>query len=209
MTRHEIFPVIRDQAQMIQRIECFACGATGKNSLSGHSKAGNDQLASHFRRHGWDVDLRHMRHRCPECVVKEMERQRKEKEAKKMEKLSVVTSPNSALAKKIMSDLLFEHYDLTAQDYKSGWDDARIAKESGLSEQFVSTRRASDYGPVSPPKKAIMREAAGMAEKIRQMSKGFLDVATVLERDSQVLLGEATRLEAILAEESKKAGKTA
>ena len=32
--------------------------------------------------------------------------------------------------------------------YKPGWSDERIAKETGLSVEFVAKRRLEDYGPI-------------------------------------------------------------
>ena len=207
------FPVVRDQMQMVQRIECSVCGAVGKNVLNG-SRAGDDQLAAHFRRHGWEVDLKRKRHQCPECVAKETERTRKAKEEKKVEKIAaksealtvVAPSPNSALAKKIMSDLLFEHYDLTARDYKYGWDDARVAKESGLSEQFVAQRRAQDYGPCSPPKRAIMLELSGMASKVLAKADYALSQFDLLRKEVEIIRSEAKRISDMASDEAKKAG---
>ena len=103
-----------------------------------------------------------------------------------------------------MSDLLFEHYDTAAQDYRAGWDDARIAKESGLSETFVAQRRSADYGPISPPKSVVVNEAAGMAEKIKQVAKDVADVARGLEGRAKVLLDEAERLSSVLKNLTKK-----
>lgn len=199
------FPVMRAEGQSIQRIECVKCGATDRNVLTGN-RASDETLVSFFRRRGWDVDTKHGRNLCPECFRKGVQLTRAQKQEKKMESVKLVQpSQNSALAKKIMSDLLFDHYDITAQDYKPGWDDAKIAKESGLSEQFVSQRRASDYGPCSPPRKALMAEASGMSSKVVAMLKELSELAGNLQKRSGILLTEAERLAGILSDEAKKA----
>lgn len=209
--KDDLFPVVRDEhARSVQRIECKTCGAHDQNTVTHNGRAGNDTMVSYFRKRGWNVDPRHEMHSCPECVRKMTEAARNEKATLKVEKkqLSIVSdtspSPNSALAKKIMSDLLFDNYDLGAQDYKPGWDDARIAKESGMSEAFVAQRRAADYGPVSPPRKAVVRECAGMAAKIRLLAREVSEQAGVLKQRSDSLLMEADRLATLLSTEAEK-----
>lgn len=161
------FPLERDGRSAYQRITCQQCGNFETRAAT-HGPTSPQTLDIIWRKRGWDIDLRKGRFMCAACVKKETlarrakaAEHRKEREPEMQQHkpeqqpaLAIVPpsppSQSTALAKKIMSDLLFEHYDLDQQNYKDGWDDKRIAEESGLSETFVAQRRSSDYGPMKP-----------------------------------------------------------
>lgn len=44
--------------------------------------------------------------------------------------------------------VLEDAYDRERKAYKTGWDDARVAQETGLSPAEVSARRERDFGPL-------------------------------------------------------------
>lgn len=159
---HDPFPLYRHGNKSYQKIVCDRCGGADERTAT-NGPVSPKILERHWRVKSWEIDIGRGSFICPVCVRKEIEYRRKEKETKKMEKATNIVempaSQSSALAKKIMSDLLFDHYDLSMQDYKDGWDDARIAKESGLSENFVAQRRAADYGPAKPKKPPAIKQA--------------------------------------------------
>ena len=106
----------------------------------------------------------------------------------KVVQLNHPTSQNSALAKKIMSDLLFDHYDLGTQDYKEGWSDKRIADESGLSEVFVAQRRSQDYGPIVPPKPSPTMVASAALNHVVVLMKDLSSRANAIKIESEKIL---------------------
>lgn len=195
------FPAYRQGNTPFQRIVCDQCGMTdSKSAQNGISSPST--LERHWRVKGWDIDLRKGVFKCRQCVNREIEARRNKKGVTKVEKQSP-PSQSSALAKKIMSDLLFDHYDLSAQDYKDGWSDKRIADESGLSEIFVAQRRSADYGPVKPKKPPVdvrakaalahaqvkLKEIIARAQALESISKDALEamdaMIAAIEADKQ------------------------
>lgn len=104
-------------------------------------------------------------------------------------------SPDSVLAKKMASDLMFENYDTSIPGYKPGWNDARIAKESGLSVEWVASRRQVDLGPAGPakpPADVAAREAFGkiVAEANEAIAIGAsiaIDAGKIIDRGKRLL----------------------
>lgn len=201
--KNVLFPlIVRGDSRAVQRIKCVRCGEAGEAPFD---RPGSDeQVTACFRRRGWEVDARRERHHCPKCIAA-VAAERRETEARKRmtnktRPAETALSPVSALAKKIMSDLLFEAYDLTARDYRSGWSDARIARESGLSETFVAQRRAADYGPIPPPAPPILDVAhsrlSAASATLRDVSESAAALrAKADQAHAQVaaLMGEVTR----------------
>ena len=202
------FPIQRKGNRIFQQIVCDRCGGIDdRSAVSG--PASPEALVRHWRVKSWDVDIKKKYSVCPMCVRKEIEARRSEKEQRKMEKaaniIDIPPSQSSALAKKIMSDLLFDHYDVSAQDYRDGWDDARIAKESGLSETFVTQRRASDYGPVKPKKPAAIKQANTALANSQSILRDLASRAHAMETiASQALIIVEAALAAIVLENTSK-----
>lgn len=204
---NRLFPLERIGNRSVQRIVCSTCGEWDRNTWG--EQAADETLVAFFRRRGWTVDEKRGSHVCKVCADKATSKKREEEAQKRMEKvvqMSPPPSPDSAFAKKIMSDLLFEHYDLSARDYKPGWTDARIAKESGLSETFVSQRRASDYGPISPPKPPILQAASAAVGHVVTSMRDIASTAEALKAKSDALTRQAERLLADLTEAQKSKG---
>lgn len=191
------FPLHRRGNSAFQQIVCDRCGVTDDHAVN-NGLGGPEILTRYWRVRGWLVDLRKRSFICPQCQKREADARKNEKEAKKMEKMNGTMpgpqpSPSSALAKKIMSDLLFDHYDLSAQDYKEGWDDKRVAQESGLSEAFVSQRRAADYGPVKPKKPPAAKIALNALSNSQVALKDLIARAGAMEAKGRELLALVDR----------------
>jgi hypothetical protein len=204
---NRLFPLERIGNRSVQRIVCSTCGEWDRNTWG--EQAADETLVAFFRRRGWTVDEKRGSHVCKVCADKATSKKREEEARKRMEKvvqMSPPPSPDSAFAKKIMSDLLFEHYDLSARDYKPGWTDARIAKEAGLSEVFVAQRRAADYGPISPPKPPILQNASNAVGHMATAIRDIAASAGALQTKSEALIKTAERLLADLAEAQKSKG---
>ena len=144
---------------------------------------------------------------CPDCVSARTA-QRRQETVRKMEKNVVSMTPppseSSALAKKIMSDLLFEHYDLARRDYKAGWSDERVAKDAGLSVEFPAQRRAQDYGPASPPRPPILVDVTRRAEMLITTIKDVSSRVTALQARADEALKEIETIQSLVAAELKK-----
>lgn len=57
-------------------------------------------------------------------------------------------SPAASSALVVCYLLIEEHYDRARKAYRAGWDDERIAKETGLALGVVQERRERDFGPL-------------------------------------------------------------
>ncbi|MFG1370717.1 hypothetical protein V5F32_00910 [Xanthobacter oligotrophicus] len=57
-------------------------------------------------------------------------------------------SPAASSALVVCYLLIEEHYDRARKAYRAGWDDERIAKETGLALPVVQERRERDFGPL-------------------------------------------------------------
>lgn len=197
------FPLQRKGNFSFQQIVCDRCGGKDEHS-SKFGPSSPATLERHWRVRGWEVDTRKGKFVCNLCIRKETEARRKEKESRKMEKANGIAQPpsqSSALAKKIMSDLLFDHYDLSAQDYKDGWDDKRIATECGLSETFVAQRRSADYGPVKPKKPPVIKQASAALSHSQILLKDMIARAQALEAKGKEALGIVENAIAAIANE--------
>lgn len=215
MSRARVFPVIvGGRGRAAQRIKCVRCGDS--SDVAGVSAGSDDTVAAHFRRHGWEVDLRRQRHHCPTCIAI-MTAERRESEARKRMTKTTGTIPapgapsvESALAKKLMSDALFDAYDMSARNYKPGWSDARIAKESGLSEAFVAQRRVADCGPVAPPRPDPLDAASNMAAHLTATLRDVVESAEALRVKASRALDQAAAINVSVAEAvASKAGRVA
>lgn len=67
-------------------------------------------------------------------------------------------------AHRMMIEMLDDAYDGAAQRYKPGWDDAKVAKESGVSTEHVAEYREMWVGPLGEP--AEVTALRGEADKI-------------------------------------------
>lgn len=224
MSKARVFPVIvGGQGRGAQRIKCARCGESS-DVVVGGAAGSDDTVAAHFRRRGWEVDLRRQRHHCPTCIAI-MTAERRESEARKRMTKATASSPapspgtapgtvpppapsvESVLAKKLMSDALFEAYDLSARNYKPGWSDERVARESGLSVAFVAQRREADYGPAAAPAPSPLDAVAAGMGRLGPVLADIYDLSGALSaRVSEVLALEAEVNSVLSSAESTRNG---
>lgn len=68
-------------------------------------------------------------------------------------------SENAKIAFRLVMAALDEHYDDSAKTYRPGWDDARIAKDTGAALAVVAKTREEYFGPIGmPPAFGIIAE---------------------------------------------------
>lgn len=144
-----------------------------------------DVVAKMMLNKGWTIGHKLI---CPDC-----QRKKKRKASEVKETMATVTekptpSPDAKRAHRMVMMLLEEQYDETNKCYRSGWDDARIASESGASKAHVAEQRETYFGPPGMPSEAQklhedmerLRDQALAA--INAINDGIADVAAKIER---------------------------
>lgn len=77
------------------------------------------------------------------------------------------------------------HYDIEDQGYTDGWNDARIAKETGLAEAFVALVRDEGFGPAEDPRLIAAREElADLRQRVISDSAELRAMVDTFERES-------------------------
>ena len=119
---------------------CHLCGSRGEWNARNQPPA--DLLPKKFRQMGWDIGKSCT---CPECLANA-------KEANK-EKKTVATqiSPAAMKAQARMMTMLMEQFNAETGLYASGWDDARVAKETSLALDHVKAFRVAAFGELKEP----------------------------------------------------------
>lgn len=69
-----------------------------------------------------------------------------------------------------MFQLLDDHFDADKGMFATGWDDARIARETGLAESHIVKTREAAYGPIklSPEVMKLQADLSQTRAKARQ-----------------------------------------
>ncbi len=142
-----------------QVITCDECGAMGRK-IAHKSRLPPEAIEKFFREEGWRI-TRPEQGVCPACVKKEQE-ERRQKRASKQKESEVIMSKTfepakapqpekSPAVKATIAELymmLDEYFDRVAKRYKPGWSDEIIAEKTGLSPEFIATRREQDFGKI-------------------------------------------------------------
>lgn len=150
----EEFPVVNRFAgkamppHYVQMITCKSC--PGHDAVAAHQgRRAADVIGGIFQTRGWIVGDRG-KHVCPAC--RKAARRQPKKDTSVAETIfKTPVPPRSPVAQSKLGDLymiLSEAYVGADKTYKAGWSDVRIAKETGLAEEFVKLRREQDFGPL-------------------------------------------------------------
>lgn len=152
------------------RMECSQCGAT--NAFNFNSLPPPEALDKKFLQRGWELDP----NVCPDCIVKRKRAKAAAKAAKvaikEQKTMNAVTNtkPAGALAdnpalKAVsvdlhkatakMHQLLAIHFDVDEGRYADGWNDERVAKESGMAPAHVTEVRNVAYGELKEPEEIV------------------------------------------------------
>lgn len=142
-------------------LQCSQCPEQGEVRFSGNLPPPS-MLDKKFTQKGWKLDP----HICPACVEKEKADRQTKKEQAQMQKTNtpapladnpvlkaVSVDTHKATAK--MHRLLTEHFDADDGVYSEGWDDDRVAKESGMSASHVAEVRNLAYGELKEPDELV------------------------------------------------------
>lgn len=166
------FVVNRDGATYRVAVVCSKCPA--RQVGTDKPNAPPEQIAKHFRqRYRWEVYLNGRSATCPDC-------QRAPAKAHHPKEKTV--SKEAIVAQTRMIDLLREHVDSngTLARYTPGWDDARIARECGLSVVAVGeAREAIRPGALVDP--ALEQLQVALAEERARRNAELSDIRQLLE----------------------------
>jgi hypothetical protein len=152
---------------MVRTMLAIACDHCGRqDDKAARPNLPEDAIARFFRGAGWEVDNRCSRATCPKCQEK-----------------SKVTDISAAALKRQrqMFALLDEHFDTEEGAFEQGWSDAKIAKDTGLSESVVTQAREAAYGPIKV-NPALLSAGREVAELRAKMAKDLADLAGMIEQ---------------------------
>lgn len=131
-------------------IQCSVCGVDDAISAV-KGRISENRVAELFTRRGWSV-VGVGKHVCQTCHSENAKRNKLETKIKRetdMTKAAEVERSQAAQQKiPLLYMALDDAYDTTVKNYREGWSDERIARETGLSIEFVTKRREQDFGPV-------------------------------------------------------------
>lgn len=150
----------------VQMIKCSRCPALDCIPVY-PSRLPIDAVTAKFRKRGWHVgDVG--RHLCPACHHAKRRSAPKSESPVMSQPSRLSPKPKSAAmsqssrpqakpsASPAASDaivnlylILSDAYDRTKKTFKLGWDDERVARETGLAVSVVEERRERDFGPLT------------------------------------------------------------
>lgn len=134
-------------------LQCSRCPHEGSLKLS--VRMPPEQIDKKFTQAGWALDP----HICPACRTKANERKA----------MSAKPSPDAMRAQAQMFHLLQTHFDPNKGAFADGWDDKRVAVDTGLSETVVTEYRETCFGKLKEPEmvQALRNDIAAL-EKLHQ-----------------------------------------
>lgn len=150
------------------RIKCSSCQAVediGDTTLYPPSKA-----RQVVERRGWRVSKKWKHAKCLEC---------RRKRAAEQAADDAMTNGTQSRGLRRTILLLEEHFDEQAKPYEAGWSDERIAKEIGMSEDFIAGVRENCYGPLEDPRIAELRELLTTARQ--QLDREVSEIEQMLK----------------------------
>lgn len=226
----DVFPVLsRPYGQSRRECQVIACSACPQEEVHFFNNRGRlsfEAASAHFGRHGWVVDRRgrHLCHACqtrvgrkpPEAPVAKTATPVATPPVAPLQKENVMPpipapavklprpAPTPAVkeAKKLARIALDENYDPKTCAYRPGWSDERIAREFGVSREWVAERREDELGPLAPPDTLV----SDLQAQIGLLSMAAKDVRASLDRAGfdfeRILVGfEAMKLRLAAAKE--------
>lgn len=131
-------------------IQCGRCPATFRMNL--RSLTGPDIIDKKAKSKGWRLDP----HVCPIC-------QKRNREDRGMS--TTAPTPAALAAQGRMHRLLDDHFDVAKGCFAADWNDARVAKETGIAESMVGEYRKAAFGELRMPTEieALQRDLAALS----------------------------------------------
>ena len=142
-------------------LTCSKCPEIGHIIMTG-SLLPPELLDKKFGQKGWGVDP----HVCPTCVANtKAEKAAKRQTKKEQTTMNVTKMADNPVLKAVSVDthkatakmhrLLTEYFDTEEGVFSEGWNDDRIAKESGMSASHVTEVRSLAYGELKEPDELV------------------------------------------------------
>lgn len=151
--------------KVIARIECSQCGTHDEWTIAGPCPPA-EILPKHFTTKGWNLRKRPV---CPACTAQA----KKENTMSNVAPIKPEPVPSDAVkaARREATEKLLFHFDPSKGCFEEGWSDARIAKETGMPEAWVTKRREEDFGPLKEPGEfaEVRAEAKALASEIGKL----------------------------------------
>ncbi len=151
--------------RFVARVECAQCGARDEWVVANKAPPA-DILAKHFTNKGWSIRKRPI---CPDCISQA----KKETAMSNVAPIKPDPLPSDAVkaARREATEKLLFHFDTAKGCFEEGWSDARIAKETGMPEAWVTKRREEDFGPLKEPGEfaEVRAEAKALASEIGKL----------------------------------------
>lgn len=134
------------------QITCGECEAVGSIRLV--SILPPDVIDKKFTQKGWEVDP----NICPICIDKKTKSKKEQKMTTAKSNGALAEDPvlkavsaNTHKAQAKMHQLLSTYFDEEEGTFSPGWNDERVAKESGMALAHVTDVREVAYGPLKEP----------------------------------------------------------
>ncbi len=150
-------------SRLVARLECSRCPRVGSVNLS--VRLPPDQIDKKFKQSGWQLDP-HMCGACQRAVAKE----------KKMTQ-TAKPSPTAMRAQAQMLTALQTHFDADKGAFAAGWDDKRIAADTGLAVSIVTEYREAVFGVIKEPTEiAALRADISTLERLARDNHSSIGV---------------------------------
>jgi hypothetical protein len=154
------------------QLTCDKCQATAFRVLK--IDAPPEAIHQQFgERLGWDVGRAGRSATCPKCLAERARKRPGQSPPEDPPAMPADMSPDAFRATRRATGLLEAHFTEPAPGepfgrYAEGWDDQRVAKESGLSPDEVARLREGAFGRVEPPALAkLRRDLAALEGHVR------------------------------------------
>jgi len=147
-------------------------------------------IAKRFNRAGWQIDSAGKRAKCPECRTPVRE-----------DKPTVKEQSGAASSATINAYKLIEkHFDVGLGRYATGFSDAVIANETGISKVIIAKIRKENFGNLrtNPEIVAARQEANAALENLKSEMQEIREMQDACLAEAHKVIGNLTiRLDAI------------
>lgn len=126
------------------RALCSQCGAHTEWAFP--TRMPPEGIKRHFIQTGW---LLRNRVTCPDCTTNKKEK--KPMATPPQKNTEIAPSFDAKAARRDAHDLIAISFDIQSGQYRDDYSDDRIAKETGLSVEWVKQRREDEFGPLKEP----------------------------------------------------------
>lgn len=172
------------------RMTCSECDTTGSVRLV--SLLPPEVIDKKFVQKGWELDP----NVCPNCVGKKVKAKKEQKMATAKPNGALAEDPvlkavsaNTHKAQAKMHQLLCTYFDEEEGTFSPGWNDERIAKESGMALTHVIDVREQGYGPLKEPE-----EVTKLKSDIKALNDLVVESLTNAQKEVNALNARVTEL---------------